>query len=153
MKKEGVEKASVFRAAPKAQATARAVPLPTREDGIAGLDKATVHAALQAGIDCKQLEELATMIGPAGRGKLKDAPGLDPNTRKMKLNILWESEEEPEVGDPVQPLTEAEKKDPMLAALTKLTTIVGWTTQCFCRTGAALILSVQAKDIQPSSKA
>ena len=125
MKKEGVEKASVFRAAPKAQATARAVPLPTREDGIAGLDKATVHAALQAGIDCKQLEELATMIGPAGRGKLKDAPGLDPNTRKMKLNILWESEEEPEVGDPVQPLTEAEKKDPMLAALTKLTTIVG----------------------------
>ena len=112
-------------AAPKAQATVRAVPLPSRDDGIAGLDKGSVNATLQAGIGREQLEELATMIGPAGRGRLKDAPGLDPAARKMKLNVLGESEEEPEVVEPPPPLTEAEKKDPMLAAITKLTAIVG----------------------------
>ena len=110
---------------PKAAATTRAVPLPSREDGIPGLDKGSVNAALQAGIGRDQLEELATMIGPAGRGKLKDAPGLDPTVRKMKLNVLGESEEAPEAVEPILPLTEAEKKDPMLAAITKLTAIVG----------------------------
>ena len=109
----------------KAVPNARAVPLPSREDGIAGLDKGSVKAALQAGIEREQLEELATMIGPAGRGKMRDSPGLDPGARKMKLNVLGESEEEPEAVEHPLPLTEAEKKDPMLAAVTKLTAIVG----------------------------
>ena len=123
--KKGVGRGAPLAPNPKAAASTRAVPLPSREDGIAGLDKGSVNAALQAGIGRDQLEELATMIGPAGRGKLKDAPGLDPAVRKMKLNVLGESEEEPEAVEPLLPLTEAEKKDPMLTAITKLTAIVG----------------------------
>ncbi len=108
-------------------APSRAAPLPPREDGIAGLDRGAVQAALQAGVERSHLEELAGMLGPEKKGRMGDAPGLAAKSRKnLKLNVLGESEEEAEDPDRVQGApAEEEVKDPMVSAITKLTSIVG----------------------------
>ena len=99
-------------------------------DGIAGLDPGAVKAALQSGIDRAQLEELSALL-VGKKGKLTDAPGTRlPAKKALKLNILGETEgeaeEEEEVAAPQ--LTPEELKDPVVTALTKLTTIVGSLT-------------------------
>ena len=105
----------------------RAVPLPPKGDGIAGLDKGAVQAALQTGIKKSHLEELAGMLGGGAKGRLGDAPGLDLKARKsLKLNVLGESEEEAE--EPHRPLEAqagAANQDPMVTAISQLTNIVG----------------------------
>ena len=105
----------------------RAVPLPPKGDGIAGLDKGAVQAALQAGVERSHLEELAGMLGGGAKGRLGDAPGLDVKARKsLKLNVLGESEEEAE--DPHHPpdvQAGAVNQDPMVTAITQLASIVG----------------------------
>ena len=97
-------------------------------DGIAGLDPGAVKAALQSGIDRAQLEELSALLGTK-KGKLTDAPGAKvPANRALKLNILGETEgeeAEEEEEAAVPQLTPEELKDPMVTALTKLTSIVG----------------------------
>ena len=90
-------------------------------------DKGAVQAALQAGVERSHLEELAGMLGGGAKGRLGDAPGLDVKARKsLKLNVLGESEEEAE--DPHHPpdvQAGAINQDPMVTAITQLTSIVG----------------------------
>lgn len=105
----------------------REVPLPPKGDGIAGLDKDAVQAALQAGVEKSHLEELAGMLGGGAKGRLGDAPGLDAKVRKnLKLNVLGESEEEADEPNRL-PADHPENvnQGPMVTAISKLTSIVG----------------------------
>lgn len=121
-----VQKDVVEVAKPKA-VPARAAPLPPKGDGIAGLDKDAVQAALQAGVDRSHLEELAGMLGGGAKGRLGDAPGLDVKARRnLKLNVLGESEEEAEDPHALPEAQAAEaNQDPVVTAISKLTSIVG----------------------------
>ena len=112
---QGAPVASVLKARPKSQHQ-------KLDAGVAGLDPQIVQSALTAGIDRRDLEELSRILKPGKVQKLKDLP----RGSVAQKDVLGESEEEylgQEAHPAVVNLTEAEKNDPMLAAVQKLATI------------------------------
>ena len=101
-------------------------------DGIAGLDPGAVKAALQSGIDRAQLEELSALL-VGKKGKLTD------RCSGYKVASQESAEVEHSGGDRgggcrggrrscSSPVNSRRVKDPVVTALTKLTTIVGSLT-------------------------
>lgn len=113
---------------PKASETPVA-PSPKRPSALrppkyAGLDPGVVSAALQAGIDAQQLAELSRMIGSKKSG-LKDSPSSKTQGPRVTFDILGEPVEPDATGlGLAEPVSEPESKDPVSAALVKLTSIV-----------------------------
>lgn len=93
-----------------------------------GLDQSVVNAALQAGIDHSQLNELSKMIG-SKKPLLRDSP-MDRPTPRVKFDVLGEPIEvdQAESGVPELP-SGASHQDPVSAALVKLTSIVDTLSQ------------------------
>ncbi|CAE6965207.1 unnamed protein product [Symbiodinium sp. CCMP2592] len=106
----------------KAKPVARAPPPKASGPKFEGLDPQVVKAALDSGIDSKHIEEMGRFLRSQGKG-MTDEPR--PNIRAKLARQTLEAEDDLDDEDPEdedQP-EEVEVKDPIHAAVTKLTAI------------------------------